>query len=49
LEYVGWSASPSDGSLEAKIVSDYICNNSGGNCAFRELADLILIYKKSKL
>jgi 3-deoxy-D-manno-octulosonate 8-phosphate phosphatase (KDO 8-P phosphatase) len=49
LEYVGLSASPSDGSLEAKKVSDYICKNSGGNCAFRELADLILIYKKSKL
>ena len=48
LKHVGLSASPSDGGLEAKKNSDYICKNNGGNCAFREFADLILTYKKSK-
>ena len=49
LKCVGLSASPYDGALEAKKKSDYICENNGGNCAFREFADLILTYKKSKL
>ena len=48
LKCVGLSASPGDGSLEAKKVSDYTCKNIGGNCAFREFVDLILTFKKSK-
>lgn len=46
LEHVGLLATPSDGVKEAKDVSDYICNRSGGDGAFREFAELIL---RSKL
>ena len=42
LKHVGLSATPNDGIMETKKISDYICKNSGGHGAFRELADLIL-------
>lgn len=42
LKLVGFSVTPSDGSDEVKKICDYICENSGGYGAFRELADLIL-------
>ena len=42
LKKVGLSATPKDGILDNKKISDYICKNNGGQGAFRELADLIL-------
>jgi len=42
LQSVGFSATPSDGILEAKKICDYTCNSFGGKGAFREVADLIV-------
>ena len=43
IKLVGLSATPLDGiSLLQKIV-DYVCKTKGGNGAFREFADLIII------
>ena len=42
MSEVGLSATPADGHLKVKEISDYICKNSGGNGAFREFAELIL-------
>lgn len=42
LKKVGFSASPNDGILEAKKLSDFKCKNNGGCAAFRELADFII-------
>ena len=41
LEKVGLAVTPNDG-----IVSDYVCLKNGGNGAFRELADRILMTKR---
>jgi len=46
LKVVGLSACPFDGADQAKDVCDYICSKSGGNAAFRELAELILANQK---
>tara|TARA_B100000315_G_C14110358_1_gene377858 strand:+ start:15 stop:515 length:501 start_codon:yes stop_codon:yes gene_type:complete len=40
---VGLSASPFDGVAQFKKNVDYICKNKGGNGAFREFVDLIII------
>ena len=40
---VGLSASPLDGVTQFKKNVDYICKNKGGNGAFREFVDLIII------
>jgi len=48
LNKVGISASPFDGTSHVKKIVDYVCKNSGGNGAFRELADLILESKFPK-
>ena len=40
---VGLSASPLDGVTQFKKNVDYICKNRGGNGAFREFVDLIII------
>ena len=42
---VGLSASPLDGVTQFKKNVDYICKNKGGNGAFREFIDLIIISK----
>ncbi len=39
---VGLSASPSDGTDFIKNIVNYICDNKGGNGAFREFAELII-------
>ena len=39
----GLSASPLDGVTQFKKNVDYICKNKGGNGAFREFVDLIII------
>ena len=46
MKSVGFSATPSDGHITIKQISDYICKNNGGNGAFREFVDLILEYQK---
>ena len=46
LKKVGFSACPNDAVEKIKKVSDYVCTNKGGEGAYREVADLILKYKK---
>ena len=47
MKKVGFSATPSDGILQAKKIVNYICKTSGGNGALREMIDLILKEKFS--
>ena len=49
LKLVGFSATPSDGIIEAQKICDYICKNNGGNAVFREVANVILSSQKVKL
>ena len=43
---VGLSASPLDGVARFKKNVDYVCKNKGGNGAFREFTDLIIISRR---
>ena len=47
MNKVGFSATPSNGILQAKKIVNYICKTSGGNGALREMIDLILKEKFS--
>ena len=47
MKKVGFAVTPSDGILQAKKIANYICKNSGGNGALREMIDLILKEKFS--
>jgi 3-deoxy-D-manno-octulosonate 8-phosphate phosphatase (KDO 8-P phosphatase) len=49
LKLVGFSATPSDGIIEAQKICDYICKNNGGNGVFREVTNIILLSQKVKL
>lgn len=42
MKIVGFTSCPADAHYLIKKQVDYICDNSGGHGAFRELADLIL-------
>jgi 3-deoxy-D-manno-octulosonate 8-phosphate phosphatase (KDO 8-P phosphatase) len=42
IKAVGLSASPSDGTIFIKDIVNYVCENKGGNGAFREVAELII-------
>ena len=42
MKQVGFSATPSDGILQAKKIVNYICESPGGHGALREIIDLIL-------
>ncbi len=42
INEVGLSAAPSDGTVFVKDFVHYICQNKGGNGAFREFAELII-------
>ena len=42
LSEAGLSAAPSDGTVFIKKIVHYICENKGGNGAFREFAELII-------
>ena len=42
LKLVGFSACPQDGIKQVKKNVDYVCQQNGGNGAFREITDLIL-------
>jgi 3-deoxy-D-manno-octulosonate 8-phosphate phosphatase (KDO 8-P phosphatase) len=46
MKLVGFKATPSDGMSFIKEIADYICENKGGNGAFREVAELIIAFKK---
>lgn len=46
LRTVGFSAAPFDAVDEVISIVDYVCKKSGGDGAFREIAELILKYKK---
>ena len=46
LKQVGLSASPSDAMKSVKNIVDYLCDNKGGDGAFREFAELIIELKK---
>jgi len=45
MKLVGLKVTPSDGMNFIKDMADYICENKGGNGAFRELTELILAFK----
>ena len=45
MKLVGFKATPSDGMSFIKELADYICENKGGNGAFREVAELIIAFK----
>ena len=47
MKLVGISASPNDGIYEVKKIANYICENKGGEGAFREFADLIIKNKSN--
>ena len=42
LYEVGLSATPADGMVFIKNIAHYICENKGGNGAFREFAELLI-------
>ena len=45
MKLVGLTASPSDGMPEIKNMVDYVCEQKGGNGAFRDFAELIIALK----
>ena len=45
MKLVGFKATPSDGMSFIKEIVDYVCENKGGNGAFREVAELIIAFK----
>jgi len=45
MKLVGFKATPADGMSFIKEMADYICENKGGNGAFREVAELIIAFK----
>lgn len=47
MKLVGFSASPHNGISEVKKTVQYICEKNGGEGAFREFADLIIMNKFS--
>ena len=45
MKLVGFRATPADGMSFIKEICDYVCENKGGNGAFREVAELIIAFK----
>lgn len=45
MKLAGFKATPADGMSFIKEIADYICDNKGGNGAFREVAELIIAFK----
>ncbi|HSD62648.1 MAG TPA: HAD-IIIA family hydrolase, partial [Ignavibacteriaceae bacterium] len=45
MSEVGLSAAPADGTVFIKNIAHYICENKGGNGAFREFAELLIALK----
>jgi len=48
LKIIGLSACPKDSTQIIKKEVDYVCENKGGNAAFREIVDKIIISKYPK-
>jgi YrbI family 3-deoxy-D-manno-octulosonate 8-phosphate phosphatase len=46
MKLVGFAATPSDGIKDLRKIVDYVCRNNGGNGAFREIADLIVLSRR---
>ena len=49
MKKVGFTATPKDGIKEIKKIADYTCSKTGGNCAFREITDMIITHRKNNL
>ncbi len=49
MKKVGFTATPKDGIKEIKKIADYTCSKTGGNCAFREIIDIIISHRKNNL
>ncbi len=49
LKVVGFSAAPADGMPQVAAVVDYVCQKKGGEGAVREIIEMILAAKSSKL
>ena len=45
MKLVGLSGSPKNGSSEVKKIANYVCKSKGGEGAFREFVDLIILHK----
>jgi 3-deoxy-D-manno-octulosonate 8-phosphate phosphatase (KDO 8-P phosphatase) len=45
MKLVGFKAAPADGMSFIKEMVDYVCENKGGNGAFRDVAELIIAFK----
>ncbi len=45
MKLVGLTACPLDGMIEIRNMVDYVCDQKGGNGAFREFAELIIALK----
>jgi 3-deoxy-D-manno-octulosonate 8-phosphate phosphatase (KDO 8-P phosphatase) len=45
MKLVGFKATPADGMSFIKEMVDYVCENKGGNGAFRDVAELIIAFK----
>ena len=48
IKSVGLTASPADAMPDIKKIVDYVCEEKGGNGAFREFAELIIALNKNK-
>jgi YrbI family 3-deoxy-D-manno-octulosonate 8-phosphate phosphatase len=48
MEKAGFKATPADGTSFIKKIADYICENKSGNGAFREVAELIIVFNVNK-
>jgi len=49
IKVVGLSASPADAMPDIKKIVDYVCDEKGGNGAFREFAELIIVLNQKKI
>ena len=48
INLVGLTAAPADAMPDVKKIVDYVCEEKGGNGAFREFAELIIALNKNK-
>jgi 3-deoxy-D-manno-octulosonate 8-phosphate phosphatase (KDO 8-P phosphatase) len=48
IKSVGLSAAPADAMPDIKNIVDYLCEDKGGNGAFREFAELIIVLNQKK-
>jgi len=48
IKLAGLTASPADAMPDIKNIVDYVCDEKGGNGAFREFAELIIVLNQKK-